>query len=152
MALHGALYTRWLVGVGAEVPPAAWQKTPIYEDNDAVNKMIIKGRSPSMRHISRTHRVNLECLFDQINLYLGIQNTNVNTCKQIAETLTRGSFTRERWTQLTNLFNLMTPHVHYGSRSLVFSFVQKDDKMSQRVLQNQSQKAARQRPVRNFGA
>ena len=34
-----------------------------FDDNDAVIK-IIKGRSASMRHISRTHSVNLEWLFD----------------------------------------------------------------------------------------
>ena len=28
-----------------------------FEDNEAVAKMIIKGRSPTMRHVSRTHRV-----------------------------------------------------------------------------------------------
>ena len=32
----------------------------IFEDNEAVIKMIIKGRSPTMRHVSRTHRVALE--------------------------------------------------------------------------------------------
>ena len=29
----------------------------VFEDNEAVIKMIVKGRSPSMRHVSRTHRV-----------------------------------------------------------------------------------------------
>ena len=29
----------------------------VFEDNEAVIKMIIKGRSPTMRHVSRTHRV-----------------------------------------------------------------------------------------------
>ena len=29
----------------------------IFEDNEVVIKMIIKGRSPMMRHVSRTHRV-----------------------------------------------------------------------------------------------
>ena len=29
----------------------------VFEDNEAVFKMIIKGRSPTMRHVSRTHRV-----------------------------------------------------------------------------------------------
>ena len=29
----------------------------IFEDNEAVIKMIINGRRPTMRHISRTHRV-----------------------------------------------------------------------------------------------
>ena len=40
----------------------------ILEDNEAVIKMIIEGRSPTMRHVSRTHRVALDWLFDQINL------------------------------------------------------------------------------------
>ena len=38
----------------------------ILEDNEAVIKMIIKGRSPMMRHVSRTHRVAL-VWFDRIN-------------------------------------------------------------------------------------
>ena len=40
----------------------------IFEHNAAVIKMIIKGRSPTMRHVSRTHRVALDWLFDRINL------------------------------------------------------------------------------------
>ena len=31
----------------------------VFEDNEAVIKMIIKGRSHTMRHVSRTHRVAL---------------------------------------------------------------------------------------------
>ena len=40
----------------------------IFEGNEAVIKMIIKGRSPTMRHVSRTHRVALDWLVDGINL------------------------------------------------------------------------------------
>ena len=40
----------------------------VFEDNEAVIKMIIKGRSPTMRHVSRTHRVALDWLFDRINV------------------------------------------------------------------------------------
>ena len=40
----------------------------VFEDNEAVIKMIIKGRRPTMRHVSRTHRVALDWLFDRINL------------------------------------------------------------------------------------
>ena len=32
----------------------------VFEDNEAVIKMIIKGRSPTMRHVTRTHRVALD--------------------------------------------------------------------------------------------
>ena len=40
----------------------------VFEDNEAVIKMIMKGRSLTMRHVSRTHRVALDWLFDRINL------------------------------------------------------------------------------------
>ena len=40
----------------------------VFEDNEAVIKKIIKGRSPTMRHVSLTHRVALDWLFDRINL------------------------------------------------------------------------------------
>ena len=37
----------------------------VFEDNEAVIKMIIKGRSPTMRHVSTIHRVALDWLFDR---------------------------------------------------------------------------------------
>ena len=55
----------------------------VFGDNEAVIKMIIKGRSPTMRHVSRTHRVALDWLFDRINLDPKIQikyiDTNTNS-------------------------------------------------------------------------
>ena len=45
----------------------------VFEDNDAVIKMILKGRSPTMRHVSRTHRVALDWSFDRINLDTKLQ-------------------------------------------------------------------------------
>ena len=39
----------------------------VFEDNEAVIKMIIKGRSPTMRHVSRAQRVALNWLFERIN-------------------------------------------------------------------------------------
>ena len=36
----------------------------VFKDSEAVIKMIIKGRSPTMRHVSRTYRVALDWLFD----------------------------------------------------------------------------------------
>ena len=40
----------------------------VFEDNEAVIKMIVKGRSLTMRHVSRTHRVALDWSCDRINL------------------------------------------------------------------------------------
>ena len=45
----------------------------ISEDNEAVIKNVIKGRSPTLRHVSRTHSVALDWLFDRINLDPKIQ-------------------------------------------------------------------------------
>ena len=40
----------------------------VFEDNEAVIKVTIKGRRPTMRHVSRTYRIALVWLFDRINL------------------------------------------------------------------------------------
>ena len=64
----------------------------VFEDNEAVIKMIIKGRSPTMRHVSRTHRVALDWLFDRINLDPKIQIKYIDTKNQLADILTKGSF------------------------------------------------------------
>ena len=78
----------------------------IFEDNEAVIKMIIKGRSPSMRHVSRTHRVAHDWLFDRINLDPKIQIEYNNTKNQLADILTKGNFKRDEWNHLLCLFNI----------------------------------------------
>ena len=62
----------------------------VFEDNEAVIKMIIKGRSPTMRHVSRTHRVALDWLLDRINLHSKIQIKYIDTKNQLADILTKG--------------------------------------------------------------
>ena len=53
----------------------------IFEDDEAMIKMIIKDRSPTMRHVSRTHRVALDRIFDRIKLDPKIQIKYVDTQK-----------------------------------------------------------------------
>ena len=72
----------------------------VFEDNEAVIKMIIKGRSPTMRHVSRTHRVALDWLFDRINLDPKIQIKYIDTKNQLADILTKGNVTRDEWNHL----------------------------------------------------
>ena len=107
-----------------------------------------------MRHISRTHRENLDLLFDRRNQDFGIRIKYVNNTMQITDIPTKGSFTRESWTQLTQLFFfLKTPCTHSCCHSLVFSSVQKDDKMSKRLPEPSTESAAaKQRPVRKLRA
>ena len=76
----------------------------VFEDNEAVIQMIIKGRSPTMRHVSRTHRVALDRLFDRINLDPKIQIRYIDTKHQLADMLTTGNFTRDEWNNLLHLF------------------------------------------------
>ena len=72
----------------------------IFEDNEAVIKMIIKGRSPTMRHVSRTHRVALDWLFDRINLDPKIQIKYIDTKNQLGDIVTKGNFTCDEWNHL----------------------------------------------------
>ena len=76
----------------------------VFEDNEAVIKMIIKGRSPTMRHVSRTHRVGLDGCFDRINLDPKNQIRYIDTKHQLAGMLTRGNITRGEWNNLLHLF------------------------------------------------
>ena len=78
----------------------------VFEDNEAVIKMITKGRSPTMRHVSRTHRVALDLLFDRINLDPKIQIKYIDTKNQLADILTKGKFTRDEWDHLLCLLNI----------------------------------------------
>ena len=78
----------------------------VFEDNEAMIKMIIKGRSPTMRHVSRTHRVTFDWLFDRINLDPKIQIEYIDTKKQLADMLTKGKFQRDEWNHLLCLFNI----------------------------------------------
>ena len=79
----------------------------VFEDNEAVIKMTIKGRSPTMRHVPRTHRVSLDWLFDRNNLDPKILIRYIDTKHQIADILTKRNFTRDEWNDLPCLFNLI---------------------------------------------
>ena len=78
----------------------------VCEDNEAVIKMIIKGRSSTMRHVSRTHRVANDWLIDRINLHSKIQIKYIDTKNQLADILTKGNFTHDEWNHLLCLFNI----------------------------------------------
>ena len=78
----------------------------VFEGKEAVIKMIILGRSPTMRHVSRTHRVALDWLFDKINLDPKIQIRYIDTKHQLVDILTKDNFTRDEWNNLLHLFNI----------------------------------------------
>ena len=90
----------------------------VFEDNEAVIKMLIQGRSPTKRHVSRTHRVALDWLFDRVNLESKIQIRYIDTKHQLANILTQDNFTRDEWNNLLHLLNIS----HFSSLSCAQNF------------------------------
>ena len=81
----------------------------IFEDNEAVIKMIMKGRSPTMRHVSRTKELLLiGWFFDRINLEPKKQIKYVDTKNQLADILTKGSSSRDDWNYFLCSFNIVS--------------------------------------------
>ena len=115
----------------------------VIEDNEAVIKMIMKEKSPTMRHVSRTHRVALDWLFDRINLDPKIPIKYIDTKNQLADILTKGNFTRDEWNHLLCLFN--TSH---------FSCTVCSDTMAKRSQQDSGEErvTAKLRPMMNLVA
>ena len=95
------------------VPPALPKpgkaKLLIMEDNEAVIKITIKGRSPNLRYVGRTHRVDLDFVSECFRKDTGIAIRYVGTKNQMADLLTKGSFTGPQWTTLVELLQLGSP-------------------------------------------
>ena len=113
----------------------------VFDHNEAVIKIFMKGRSPTMRHVSRTHRVALDWLFDRINLDPKIQIKYINTKNQLADILTKGNFTRDEWNHLLCLFNIS----HFSSTSC-------SDVMSKRTQKDSGEErvTAKSKPMMNL--
>ena len=60
----------------------------------------------TMGHVSRTHRVALDWLFNRIDLDFKIQIFYIDTKNQVADILTKGNFTRDEWDHLLCLSNV----------------------------------------------
>ena len=102
-----------------------------FTDHEAVIEIITKGRSPTMRHVSRTHRVSLDCLFDRINLDRKIQIKCVDTMNQLAGMMTSGKCTRDEWSRLLRLFGVVS--FSMSSCSQFLSNKKKPNTMSKRA-------------------
>ena len=62
-----------------------------FGDNEAVIKLIITRRSPTMRHVSRNRKVALDWLFDRINLDRHKSRSNMFTPKTNSQTCWRNA-------------------------------------------------------------
>ena len=94
-----------------------------------------------MRHVSSTHRVALDWLFDRINLDPKIQIKYIDTKNQLADILTKGNFTRDEWNKLLCLFNIS--HFSSAECSDVLSKRTQEDSGEERVT-------AKSKPMMNL--
>ena len=115
----------------------------VFKDNETVIKMIIKGRSPTMRHVSRTHRVALDWLLNRINLDSKIQIKNIDTKDQLADILTKGNFTRDEWNHLLTFYNIS----HFSSTACIAEMAKRAQQES-----GEGRVTAKSRPVMNLTA
>ena len=100
-------YCDW---VPPSLPPLT-QHPKLYcvQDNDAVIKMVQKRRCPALKHVARTHRINLDWLFERVEPDTDIHGRYIHTKLQIADMLTKGNFTSELWLSLCHLIRLGPP-------------------------------------------
>ena len=96
-----------------------------------------------MRHVSRTHRVAVDWLFDRINLDSKIQIKYIDTKNQLADILTKGNFTRDEWNHLLCLFNIS----HFSSTVCSAA-------MTKRLQQDSGEErvTAKSKPMMNLSA
>ena len=79
----------------------------VMEENDACIKICVKGKSPAMRHASGTHKVNLDWLYERVMYDTGVHRRFCPTQLQMADTLTKGSFSSVNGRKLFDLCNIM---------------------------------------------
>ena len=123
----------------------------ICEDKEAVIE-IIKGRSPTMGHVSRTHSVALDWLFDRINLDPKTQIKYVDAKHQLADTLTKGNFTRDEWNNLRYLFN--TSHFRSICCSQNFRLTSCTEAIAKRMQEQKGEEriVAKSKPTLNLSS
>ena len=103
-----------------------------------------------MRHVSRTHRVALDWLFDRINVDQKIQVKYIDTKNQFADMLTKGNFTRDEWNNLLHLFNIS--HSSFLCCAQSFSFTSCTKTTSKRMQEQKEEDriVAKSKPTMNL--
>jgi len=74
----------------------------VAEDNEAVIKILAKGRSGKLRHVPRTHRVNIDWLYDAFR-HPEVVARYVRTMHQTADIGTKAITKAEDWIRLQRL-------------------------------------------------
>ena len=72
------------------------------EDNEAVTKIIKKAKSMALRHLPRTHRIDLHWLFEVCS-NPRIRMLYVNTKQQVADLMTKALNNPQTWEHLLDI-------------------------------------------------
>ena len=91
-------------------PVARRGKLIIFEDNDAVIRTVIKGRSMALRHTSHTQRVVLDWLLERLREDGSMSLRHVKTQNKWADILTNAQFSGP---QLTPFVSSCSRHPFY---------------------------------------
>ena len=108
------------------VPPtfqAAHVHQGTFEDREAVIRLISTGRSPGLRHVSRTHLVGSGLLLERIILDSSVSIRYVRTAEQLADMLTNGAFTTTQRMSSMRLFDIRLPTHLSGYRHSIHSLL-----------------------------
>ena len=76
------------------------------EDNDPVIQICIKGRNPTLRHVPRIHRINVDSIYARLREDPDILMRYWPTKYQLANLLTKGTFTKNVWDSLLELLQI----------------------------------------------
>ena len=98
----------------------------IHEDNQATTLVVKKGYSPKLKHISRTHKVNLDCISEQLAPGSGISIQYVDTNLQAADMFTK-ALPPQKWDNALKLLGIRQslPEVLEDQRRLPTKLVPK---------------------------
>lgn len=86
--------------------PNGRAKLVLLEDNDPVIQICIKGRNPTLRHMPRIHRVNIDATYERIREDPCDYMRYWPKQYQLADILTKPSFTGKPWKQLLVLLQI----------------------------------------------
>ena len=92
------------------LPTLACKCLSFFAPNEAVIEMIMRGRSSNLRHVSSNHRVNLDWLFDRVNVDSFCEHQ-----KQFPDILMKGSFTTSQRNDLMQLVHVTPTQLHIAS-------------------------------------
>ena len=108
----------------------------VFEDSEAVIRMIKEGRIPNLRDVSSTHRVDLDRLLERINLDHSIFMRHVRSTNKLADRMTTCAFTTIQWKSLMRAFDIHAPPKFDVRRSISESSCSSVSSLPSRTMSN----------------